>query len=568
MVLEAIRLLRRELKVPLIGFAGAPFTLASYAIEGGRSSSYALAKSLMYREPQTWHRFAVAPRRGRPRLPPRADRGGGAGGAGVRLVGGRPRRRRLPRVRPAPRAHDLRGAARHGRAEHPLRHRHQPPAAPAPRGGRRRDRPRLAHSLSTRAGRSWARAWPCRATSTPPCSSHPASGCSQGVDDVLRRAGGRPGHVFNLGHGILPGTPVENVKAVVDRVQAARRSPLPEPSPTVAIVGGGIAGLCAAHELHRARPALRAPRGRGPPRGRDPHRARGRLPHRGRPRQPARPRSPKAWPCCATLGLEGRLQPTNPRQRAVYVLRRGPPRPPARGHDPHRPHPALARPREPPLLLAGQAAHGPGPRPPRAGATRPTSRSPPSCAGAWAARPWSGWRSRSSRASTPAIPSSCRSAPPSRASCALEERHGSLIRGLRAAPPAQPSSIPSAFVSLQGGLGELVDALVARLPADSLRTGCRVTGIARATSPAGRFALRLEGQKAVPADAIVVALPPRAAAPLVAPLAEDAAGGPGRDPLRLDRRPRPGLPARGRGAIPSTATASSCRGPRACAPRP
>jgi uroporphyrinogen decarboxylase len=43
----------------------------------------------------------------------------------------------------------------------------------------------------------------------------------RGVDDVLRRAGGRPGHVFNLGHGILPGTPVENVKSVVERVQAA-----------------------------------------------------------------------------------------------------------------------------------------------------------------------------------------------------------------------------------------------------------------------------------------------------------------------------------------------------------
>ncbi len=41
------------------------------------------------------------------------------------------------------------------------------------------------------------------------------------VDDVLRRAGGRPGHVFNLGHGILPGTPPEAVKAVVDRVHEA-----------------------------------------------------------------------------------------------------------------------------------------------------------------------------------------------------------------------------------------------------------------------------------------------------------------------------------------------------------
>jgi uroporphyrinogen decarboxylase len=35
------------------------------------------------------------------------------------------------------------------------------------------------------------------------------------AEDVLRRAGGRPGHIFNLGHGILPGTPVENVKALV-----------------------------------------------------------------------------------------------------------------------------------------------------------------------------------------------------------------------------------------------------------------------------------------------------------------------------------------------------------------
>jgi uroporphyrinogen decarboxylase len=41
------------------------------------------------------------------------------------------------------------------------------------------------------------------------------------VRDVLRRAGKRPGHVFNLGHGILPGTPVESVKAVVDMVHGA-----------------------------------------------------------------------------------------------------------------------------------------------------------------------------------------------------------------------------------------------------------------------------------------------------------------------------------------------------------
>ncbi|HEY6214815.1 MAG TPA: uroporphyrinogen decarboxylase, partial [Vicinamibacterales bacterium] len=58
-VLDAIRQIKRELggRVPLIGFAGAPFTLASYAIEGGHSSSFAHTKALMYGWPDAWHRF-------------------------------------------------------------------------------------------------------------------------------------------------------------------------------------------------------------------------------------------------------------------------------------------------------------------------------------------------------------------------------------------------------------------------------------------------------------------------------------------------------------------------------
>ena len=58
-VSEAIALVRRELgqKKPLIGFVGAPFTLASYMIEGGGSRQYAHAKSLMYSEPETWNRL-------------------------------------------------------------------------------------------------------------------------------------------------------------------------------------------------------------------------------------------------------------------------------------------------------------------------------------------------------------------------------------------------------------------------------------------------------------------------------------------------------------------------------
>ncbi|RIX54048.1 uroporphyrinogen decarboxylase [Paenibacillus nanensis] len=54
-VLETIRILDRELKVPLITFAGAPFTIASYLIEGRPSRNYLRTKELMYSEPKVWH---------------------------------------------------------------------------------------------------------------------------------------------------------------------------------------------------------------------------------------------------------------------------------------------------------------------------------------------------------------------------------------------------------------------------------------------------------------------------------------------------------------------------------
>ncbi|WP_028319747.1 uroporphyrinogen decarboxylase [Desulfobulbus elongatus] len=54
-VLETIRLLRSRLQVPLIGFAGAPFTLATYLIEGGSSKVFLHTKKMMYQEPQLYH---------------------------------------------------------------------------------------------------------------------------------------------------------------------------------------------------------------------------------------------------------------------------------------------------------------------------------------------------------------------------------------------------------------------------------------------------------------------------------------------------------------------------------
>jgi uroporphyrinogen decarboxylase len=58
-LLQAIKLVRKKLDglVPLIGFSGAPFTLASYIIEGGGSRNYEHAKTMMFTEPKAWHRL-------------------------------------------------------------------------------------------------------------------------------------------------------------------------------------------------------------------------------------------------------------------------------------------------------------------------------------------------------------------------------------------------------------------------------------------------------------------------------------------------------------------------------
>ena len=56
-VLDTVSILVEELTVPLIGFAGAPFTVASYLVEGGPSKSYSRTKALMYRDELTWHRL-------------------------------------------------------------------------------------------------------------------------------------------------------------------------------------------------------------------------------------------------------------------------------------------------------------------------------------------------------------------------------------------------------------------------------------------------------------------------------------------------------------------------------
>ena len=124
-VFEAIRITRRELRpdIPLIGFCGAPFTLASYIFEGGGSKNYVHTKRLMYTDAGAWHALMSKIARALSQLSQRADRGGRAGRPALRLVGRRALARRLPRVRPAAhaRGHPGRDA---GRPRHPLRHGH------------------------------------------------------------------------------------------------------------------------------------------------------------------------------------------------------------------------------------------------------------------------------------------------------------------------------------------------------------------------------------------------------------------------------------------------------------
>ena len=224
MVLEAVRLLRRELEVPLIGFAGAPFTLASYAIEGGHSTNFARTKGLMYGEPATWHRLAglladvVADY-----LRAQVE----AGAQAVQLfdswIGALDeadyREFALPHVKrifdgladiDVPKIHFGTGTG------HLL-------AAQREAGGTV-----IGVDWRTPLDEGWRRAGEGVAVQgnlDPTLLFAPRERLLARVDDVLRRAAGRPGHVFNLGHGILPGTPVDAVRAVVDHVHERTRHP-------------------------------------------------------------------------------------------------------------------------------------------------------------------------------------------------------------------------------------------------------------------------------------------------------------------------------------------------------
>lgn len=217
---ESIQLVTRALagKVPVIGFVGAPFTVASYMIEGGASRHFIQTKSLMYRDETLWRRlmgklvdvlspFAMLQVAAGARAIQVFDSWVGALGSDdyVRYVA--PYSRALiERVRSTgvPVIHFGTGAAGYFRELHAA-------------GGDvmgvdwRLNIDQAWMDISYRSA--------IQGNLDPAALLAPLPELKQKVTELLKRTGTRPGHIFNLGHGILPETPVDNVRAVVQMVR-------------------------------------------------------------------------------------------------------------------------------------------------------------------------------------------------------------------------------------------------------------------------------------------------------------------------------------------------------------
>lgn len=219
--LEAIALVVAELQprgIPLIGFAGAPFTLASYAIEGGGSKNYVRTKALMLSEPAAWKRLMdkLVTVQAEYLL---AQAAAGASAlqlfdswAGLALSQDDYRRYVQP--------YNTKLFEMVGKAGVPVIN-FSTGTAPyiedvAACGGD-------VVGVDWRMPLDWA--WsrigherPIQGNLDPVALLAPWRELGARADIVLQHAAGRPGHIFNLGHGIFPETPTDNVRRLVDYV--------------------------------------------------------------------------------------------------------------------------------------------------------------------------------------------------------------------------------------------------------------------------------------------------------------------------------------------------------------
>jgi uroporphyrinogen decarboxylase len=221
-VCDAIRLARRALSrdVPLIGFAGAPFTLASYAIEGAASRTFTKTKQFMYQQPDAWHGL----------LGKLADLVGQylaaqarAGAQALQMFDSWVGCLSPDDYRTYVQQHSRRALTLAAAAGVPLIHFGTGTATFledfAAAGG-----DVISVDWRIPLDAAWTRIGSGRAIQgnlEPAALLAPAAERDRQVRDVLKRAAGRPGHIFNLGHGVLPETDVAAVRAVVDLVHGA-----------------------------------------------------------------------------------------------------------------------------------------------------------------------------------------------------------------------------------------------------------------------------------------------------------------------------------------------------------
>ena len=203
--------------IPVIGFAGAPFTLAGYCIEGGTSKAWTRTKTFMLRHESAWHDLMARIARGVSRyLVAQLEAGAQVVQVFDSWVGclgpDDCRRFVLPHARTAIAAAAERAPVIHFGTGNP-----QLLPLLAEAGGSvigidwRID---LDHGWEL-AGRDRA----VQGNLDPVVLLADRDTVRRRTREVLARAGGRPGHIFNLGHGILPGTPVENVLELVATVK-------------------------------------------------------------------------------------------------------------------------------------------------------------------------------------------------------------------------------------------------------------------------------------------------------------------------------------------------------------
>jgi uroporphyrinogen decarboxylase len=218
-VISAVRRVVKESPVPVVCFAGAPFTLASYLLEGRPSRDFSVTKRFMYTEPEAFERL----------LGKLAETMSGYLGAQVRAGASAIQLFDSWVGALAPDDYESRVAS-HTRAVFEAI---EPLGVPRIHFGT--GTAALLEAIAAtgpdlvsldwrvRLDEGWRRVGLGRGVQgnlDPAVLLAPGDVVQRQAREVLRLAGGRPGHVFNLGHGVLPETPLENLQLLVDTVHA------------------------------------------------------------------------------------------------------------------------------------------------------------------------------------------------------------------------------------------------------------------------------------------------------------------------------------------------------------